>query len=91
VQYIRNIWPLRISRTVLMLSGAVELVLVAIGVYDVTPYVAGQRCSALGIRLALGATPENFRAFVVRRAVLTGVSGLAIGAASEELKRHGAM
>lgn len=55
---------------------------VAIGSYGVTSYVVGQRCRALGIRLTLGATPENIRALTVRRAVHTDMSGLAIGAAS---------
>ena len=59
MQYIRNIWQRRMSRPGLILSGAVALVLVASGIDGVTSYVAGQHWHALGIRVALGATPEN--------------------------------
>jgi putative ABC transport system permease protein len=74
-----GIWQLRLSRVLLIVFAVVALILAAIGIYGVMSYLVGQRTREMGIRLALGATPSGVRTMVVRRGILLGVFGLAIG------------
>ena len=70
------------SRFVLVLLGGfagVALVLAAIGVYGVMSYMVAERRQEIGIRLALGASPRQVLAALVRRGVTTAVVGLVIG------------
>ena len=76
-----GIWQLRLARTLLILFAAVALVLASIGIYGVMSYVTAQRTREMSIRLALGATPAEIRALVIRRAGLLGITGIIIGAA----------
>lgn len=74
-----SIWQLRISQMLLVLFGGVAVALAAIGIYGVISYMAGQRRREMGIRLALGATPAEVRRIVIRRGLILGGVGLAIG------------
>jgi hypothetical protein len=56
--------------------------LAAIGVYGVTSYAVSRRTHELGIRIALGATPRDALALVVRHALILASSGIAAGALS---------
>jgi putative ABC transport system permease protein len=76
-----SVWQLRISRMLLILFAGVALVLAAIGIYGVMSYAVNQRRREVGVRLALGASPENIRALIVKRGALVGLSGLGIGGA----------
>jgi ABC-type antimicrobial peptide transport system permease subunit len=42
-------------------------------------YLVGQRTREMGIRLALGATPGDVRAMVLRRGAWLGAAGLTLG------------
>lgn len=62
--------------------GALALVLAALGLYGTSWYAVTRRRHELGIRLAIGATPESLRRLVLSRAallvgvgVVAGVSG----------------
>lgn len=59
--------------------GVMALVLAAIGIYGVIAYFVGQRQQELGIRLALGATPQGIVRLVVRQAMRPVVLGVAAG------------
>jgi ABC-type antimicrobial peptide transport system permease subunit len=74
-----SIWQLRLSRLILVVLGVVALVLSTLGIYGVLSHVVGQRSREMGIRLALGATPEGLRLLIVRRALVLSAIGLAIG------------
>ena len=57
------------------------LILAAIGLYAVLAYGIAQRMREIGIRVALGATPQNIRGLVFREVARIGFLGVAIGAA----------
>ncbi len=69
----------RFSMTLLSLFGAVALVLATVGIYGVTSYSVSQRTTELGIRLTVGATPDDvMRLVMLQSAKLTG-TGVALG------------
>jgi predicted permease len=66
----------------MVLLGAFALVavaLAAIGVFGVMAYSVASRTREIGVRIALGATPAQIVAQVVRRGLLLTVTGLALG------------
>jgi putative ABC transport system permease protein len=66
--------------TVLMsVFAASALVLAAIGVYGLMAYSVEQRTQEIGIRLALGAEPEQVRRMILRHGMTLAVLGIAIG------------
>jgi putative ABC transport system permease protein len=74
-----SIWQLRVSRTLMILFGAVALVLAAIGIYGVMSYLVGQRTREMGIRLALGASGTSVQGMIVKRGVILTSAGLVAG------------
>jgi predicted permease len=71
----------RTSFTLIMLAiaGAMALLLGVSGLYGVIAYAVSQRRREIGIRLALGAEPREVRRLFVRRGLIVGGIGLAIG------------
>jgi putative ABC transport system permease protein len=59
----------------------VALVLAMIGVYGVVAHTVASRTREIGVRVALGATPRQVSATVVRRGMLLAVVGIAGGCA----------
>ncbi len=62
--------------------GVLALVLAAVGVYAVAAQSARQRTREIGIRMALGATPEDILRMVLRRGFAAVAVGLAAGLAA---------
>lgn len=60
---------------------AVTLLLAAVGIYGAMAATVRQRSRELGIRLALGARPEQVRTLVLRQGLRLAIWGAAIGAA----------
>ena len=58
---------------------ALALSLVMAGVYGVMSYVTTQRTSEFGLRMAMGATPGDLVALVLKGAIRLAVVGLAVG------------
>jgi len=73
----------RRSFTFLLISAAsgVALFLGAIGLYGVMSYVVTLRTREMGIRLAIGAPPDQLRRMVLRQALAVALLGVAVGLA----------
>jgi putative ABC transport system permease protein len=69
--------------TTLLMDGfaLVALLLAAIGLFGVISYLVSQRSRELGLRMALGARPEQVARMVLRRGAALGASGCVAGMA----------
>jgi putative ABC transport system permease protein len=65
----------------LAVFAAVALVLAALGLYSVLAYYVTRRANEIGIRLALGATPNKVLQLVLQKGLLLVIIGLFIGLA----------
>lgn len=68
--------------TMLLLGGfsLLALVLAVVGIYGVVSYTVARRKREMGVRIALGAEPQDVVSLVVRRAMRMVAVGLAVGA-----------
>ncbi len=69
----------RLQAILLGAFGALGLVLACVGVYAVISYSVAQRVREVGIRLALGASPNVIRALVLREGMTLAGAGVALG------------
>jgi len=70
------------NTTLLTIFAGVALVLAAIGIYGLMAYSVQQRRQEIGIRMALGASPERVRKMVVLQGMRLVLGGVAIGVAA---------
>jgi len=61
--------------------GGLALLLAAVGLYGVLAVQVAQRTHELGIRMALGARPQDVRALVLKNALLLSLAGTIVGVA----------
>jgi ABC-type antimicrobial peptide transport system permease subunit len=66
----------------LSIFAGVALLLAAIGIYGLMAYSVQQRTQEIGIRMALGASPENVRKMVVSQGMRLAAIGVVIGVAA---------
>jgi ABC-type antimicrobial peptide transport system permease subunit len=71
----------RFSMMLLALFASLALGLVAIGTYGVIAYLVTQGTREIGIRMALGATPQSVLRLIVGHGALMGVVGIGAGLA----------
>jgi predicted permease len=69
----------RFSMLLLTLFAVLALGLAAIGIYGVMAYLVSQGTRELGIRLALGAAPNDLLMLVVRQGLSVAFAGMALG------------
>ncbi len=78
----------RISAASMAIYAALALVLSLSGTYAVIAYSAARRTQEMGVRLALGAAPEDVLKLVVGQAVRLALAGLGIGLPAAILLTH---
>jgi predicted permease len=69
------------NTTLLTVFAGVALVLAAIGIYGLMAYSVQQRTQEIGIRMALGASPDRVRKMVVLQGMKLALGGVVIGVA----------
>jgi putative ABC transport system permease protein len=72
----------RFSAFLLTVFSIVALVMAAVGIYGVMSYSVLQRTHEIGVRMALGAQSRDVLKLVVKRGVVLGVIGVAVGLAA---------
>lgn len=70
------------NTTLLSIFAGVALLLAAIGIFGLMTYSVQQRTREIGIRMALGASPENVRKMVVLQGMRLASIGVVIGVAA---------
>jgi predicted permease len=76
-----SLLPARIAGSLLGALGLLALALAALGIYGVLSFLVRLRMREIGIRVAMGATPQTVAAMVVRQAMSWTAIGAAIGIA----------
>jgi len=71
----------RISTVLLAIFAGISMLLAALGVHGVVSYGVAQRTREFGLRMALGSTPGQLEALVIRNGIQTAVIGLLAGMA----------
>jgi predicted permease len=74
-----ELYPLRLTSSLLTLFGLLALMLASIGLYGVMTFSVSQRTRELGIRLALGAQPRDILRLVIGRGLALSLIGVTIG------------
>jgi predicted permease len=69
----------RLSTMLFGLFGIIGLVLASVGIYGVISYGVIQRTREFGVRMALGARPNDVRTMVVREGMVLTAIGIAVG------------
>jgi putative ABC transport system permease protein len=73
-----SIWRPRFSAWIFSVLGGLALLLTCAGIYSVVAYTTNLRAREIGIRVALGATPQKVVAVILRGAMLPLAAGLAV-------------
>jgi predicted permease len=74
-------WPFRVFGTMFAIFAGIALVLSAVGLYAVTAYSVTQRTAEIGVRMALGAEPDDVLWLVMRRSLVQLAIGVPVGVA----------
>jgi predicted permease len=80
-QIMNTYQPLRLMSSVVLVSGAIALVLGAIGLYGVLAFNVGQRTREIGIRIALGAQSSSVVGMILSQGMMLAGIGMAAGLA----------
>src|SRR2546422_1424666 len=74
--------PYRFYMLLLGIFAGVALVLAAIGIYGVISYSVSERTHEIGIRLALGAQPQEVLALMLKHGLTLSLTGVTLGLAA---------
>ena len=73
------LWATRVLGGLFAIFAAMAFVLSAVGLYGVTAYTVNQRTREIGVRMALGAHPQQVWWIVLRRTIVQLAVGLVLG------------
>jgi putative ABC transport system permease protein len=71
----------RVSTILLLVFAGISMLLAALGIHGVISYGVAARTREFGIRIALGSTPGQVKALVIRNGLKTAIIGLLAGMA----------
>jgi predicted permease len=71
--------PIRAASTVLNVFGGLALLLASIGIYGLVAWVVERRQREIGVRMALGATPNGIVRMTLAEGLRLGLLGTAVG------------
>jgi putative ABC transport system permease protein len=77
-----SMWAERYAFRILKGLSAIALVLAVVGLFSVLVYSVNSRMKEFGVRLALGATPEDLHRLVLTRGLATATIGIIAGTAA---------
>jgi ABC-type antimicrobial peptide transport system permease subunit len=69
----------RMTAVLVTICGALALLLAIVGVYGVVSFAVSRRAREIGVRVALGATPNQIVGLVLREGVRVTAAGVALG------------
>jgi putative ABC transport system permease protein len=69
------------NMTLLTIFAAIALLLAAVGIYGIMAYAVQQRTQEIGIRMTLGASPQDVRRMVVVQGMVLASIGVVLGVA----------
>jgi putative ABC transport system permease protein len=75
----RSLSPRRFAMVLIGILAGLALILSAVGIYGVMSYTVGQRTQEIGVRMALGAQPNNMLALVLGRGAGLALVGIFAG------------
>jgi predicted permease len=82
LQGLNGFFVFRFGAQLTTTMGLLGLILAVVGVYSVVSYAAVQRTHEIGIRMALGAAPQDILRMVLKQSVLIVGVGLTVGLAA---------
>jgi putative ABC transport system permease protein len=69
----------RLNSLLAALFAAIALILAGVGIYGVVSCSVARRAREIGVRMAMGATPENIVRWILGQALILTLTGLAVG------------
>jgi putative ABC transport system permease protein len=79
----------RVSTLLLGVFAGISMLLAALGIHGVVSYGVSQRTREFGLRMALGSTPGQLKALVIRSGIKTALIGLVAGMAGAAVLASG--